>query len=155
MAFVDEPGGRLIDIGDTRLYIVERGQGYPILIFHGGPGLDHHEFADYLDSLTDRYRLILVDERGQGRSDTPPVETWSLKQMARDIGSLASALGLGRYATLGHSYGAFVVLQHAVDYPGEAAQTIVTCGVPSARYLASRNIYASRWQLHGRARAAS
>ena len=31
---------------------------------------------------------------------------------------LARALRLDRYAVLGHSYGAFVALQNAVDYPG-------------------------------------
>jgi proline iminopeptidase len=36
---------------------------------------------------------------------------------------------------LGHSYGSFVTLQNAVDYPGVAAQSIISCGVPSARYL--------------------
>jgi pimeloyl-ACP methyl ester carboxylesterase len=33
---------------------------------------------------------------------------------------------------LGHSYGAFVVLQNAVDYPDQASQTIVSSGLPSA-----------------------
>ena len=36
----------------------------------------------------------------------------------------------------GHSYGAFVALQHAVDFPGAAAQTIVSSGIPSSRFLA-------------------
>jgi pimeloyl-ACP methyl ester carboxylesterase len=36
---------------------------------------------------------------------------------------------------LGHSYGAFVALQNAVDYPSQAAGTIVSGGVPSVRYL--------------------
>ena len=42
-----------VNIGDTRLHIVERGQGYPIIVLHGGPGLDHHMFGDYLDALCD------------------------------------------------------------------------------------------------------
>ena len=130
-----EAGGHYVDIGDTRLYVVERGSGYPLLVFHGGPGVDHHSFGDYLDALADEYRLILVDQRSNGRSDRAPEDTWSLRQMAADVGSLARALDLGRYAVLGHSYGAFVVLQHAVDFPGDAAQTIVSSGVPSARYL--------------------
>ena len=113
----------------------ERGEGYPLLVFHGGPGIDHHSFGDYLDALADEYRLILVDQRSNGRSDRAPEDTWSLRQMAADVGSLARALDLGRYAVLGHSYGAFVVLQHAVDFPGDAAQTIVSSGIPSARYL--------------------
>lgn len=124
-----------IDIGDTRLFVVERGQGYPLVVLHGGPGLDHHEFADYLDPLCDEFRLILVDMRAQGRSDRCPEETWSLEQMARDVVSLANGLDLGQYAVLGHSYGAFVALQNAVDFSGAAAQTIVSGGVPSSRFL--------------------
>ena len=130
-----ETGARYVDIGDTRLYVVERGDGYPLLVFHGGPGLDHHEFGDYLDALADEYRLLLVDQRSNGRSDRAPEETWTLQQMAADVGSLAQAMNLGQYAVLGHSYGAFVVLQHAVDLPGDAAQTIVSSGIPSARFL--------------------
>jgi proline iminopeptidase len=131
-----EPGGRHVDIGDTRLYVVERGRGYPLLLLHGGPGDDHHEFGDYLDALGDSYRLILVDQRSQGRSDQAPAATWTLQQMAADVSALARALGFERYAVLGHSYGAFVALQHAVDFPGHAAQTIVSSGIPSSRFLA-------------------
>ncbi len=125
----------LVDIGDTRLFVNERGQGFPIIVLHGGPGLDHHEFGDYLDSLCDQYRLILVDERSQGQSDPAPLETLSLEVMAHDVSKLASALKLGSYAVLGHSYGAFIALQHAVDFPGAATGTIISNGLPSAKYL--------------------
>ena len=125
----------LVDIGDIRLFFAERGDGYPLMVFHGGPGLDHHEFGDYLDPLCDQFRLILVDERAQGKSDLCPDSTWTLEQMAKDVVLLAEALNLKKYAVLGHSYGAFVVLQNAVDFPGHAAQTIVSGGVPSARFL--------------------
>ena len=133
---VNESAGRHVDIGDTRLYIVERGRGYPLLVLHGGPGLDHREFGNYLDPLGDHYRLILVDQRSQGRSDQAPESTWTLEQMAADVSALARALGLERYAVLGHSYGAFVALQHAVAFPGHAAQTIISSGIPSSRFLA-------------------
>ena len=131
----NEPGGRHVSIGDTRLYIVERGQGYPLIVLHGGPGLDHHMFGDYLDPLGDAFRLIFVDQRSQGLSDTTLVETWTLQQMAADVTLLVKTLDLERYAVLGHSYGAFVVLQNAVDFPGNASQTIISCGLPSARFL--------------------
>ncbi|HSG43054.1 MAG TPA: alpha/beta fold hydrolase [Anaerolineales bacterium] len=124
-----------VNIGDTRLYIAERGSGYPLIILHGGPGLDHHMFGDYLDALADEFHLILVDQRAQGLSDDCPTETWTLEQMAKDVKSLADALGLEKYAILGHSYGAFVALQNAVDFPGAAAQTIVSSGLPGAKYL--------------------
>ena len=132
--------GRLVEVDDTLLYVEERGEsrGFPLLVLHGGPGLDHHMFGDYLDPLTDdgTYRLILVDERAQGGSDrSAPPETWTLQRMAADITDLAAALGLTDYAVLGHSYGAFVVLQHAVDFPAAATATIVSAGVAAARWL--------------------
>ena len=124
-----------VNIGDTRLHVVERGEGYPLFLVHGGPGLDHHMFGDYLDPLADRFRLILVDLRANGLSDSCPTETWTLRQMAEDLGLLADVMGFKKYALLGHSYGAFVVLQNAVDFPGRASQTIVSSGLPSAKYL--------------------
>jgi proline iminopeptidase len=126
---------RLVDVGDTQLHVVERGEGYPLLLLHGGPGLDHHEFADYLDPLAVRHRLILVDQRAQGRSAPCDPETWTLRQMAADVVSLARALDLARYAVLGHSFGAFVALQWAVEFPDEPGPAIISSGLPSSRYL--------------------
>jgi proline iminopeptidase len=127
--------GRLVDIGDTRLHVVELGQGPPLLLLHGGPGLDHHEFADYLDPLADAHRLVLVDQRAQGRSAPADPATWTLGQMAADVVSLARALDLSDYAVLGHSFGAFVALQWAVAFPEERGPAIISSGLPSARYL--------------------
>jgi proline iminopeptidase len=126
-----------VSIGGTRLHVVERGEGYPLFLVHGGPGLDHHMFGDYLDPLADHFRLILVDLRANGLSDSCPTETWTLRQMAEDLALLADAMRLEKYALLGHSYGAFVVLQNAVDFPGRASQAIVSSGLPSAKYRAA------------------
>jgi proline iminopeptidase len=135
LAPVTDEGG-LVRIDDTALWVVDRGEGYPVIVLHGGPGLDHHEFADYLDPLTERgYRLLLVDLRACGRSEVPPVRSWTLERHAQDVIMLARALRLDRYAVLGHSFGAFVALQNAVDYQGMAAQTIVSSGVASMRWL--------------------
>src|SRR4051794_2376572 len=126
----------LVHVGDTRLHVEERGAGDLALIaLHGGPGLDHTMFGHWLDPDGGEYRLLLVDERAQGRSEPAPRETWTLAQHARDVDALATALGLERYAVLGHSFGAFVALQHAVDFPGRPAGTIVSSGLPSERFL--------------------
>jgi len=126
----------LVRAGDTRLNVEERGAGdLAVIVLHGGPGLDHTMFGTWLDPLADAYRLLLVDERSQGRSDPAPPETWTLTRHARDVEDLAEALGLGRYAVLGHSFGAFIALQHAVDFPGRPAGTIVSSGLPSERFL--------------------
>ena len=133
--------GRLVDVADTELFVEERGaaEGFPLLVLHGGPGLDHHMFGDYLDPLTadGRYRLVFVDERSQGRSARAVApQTWTIERMAADITELADSLNLSSYAALGHSFGAFLALQHAVDFPGAATATIVSAGVASGRWLA-------------------
>lgn len=129
--------GSLIDAGDTALFVLERGDGpLPLFVLHGGPGLDHTMFGRHLDALTDVCRLLFVDLRAQGRSAPAPPETWTLIQLAADVESLAQALELERYAVLGHSYGSFVALQHAVDFAGRPAASIISSGVPAASYLA-------------------
>src|ERR1035438_2452227 len=108
--------GRLVEVADTRLFVEERGaaEGFPLMVLHGGPGLDHHMFGDYLDPLVadGRYRLVFIDERSQGRSDRSAApHTWTIERMAADISDLAGSLDLSSYAVLGHSFGAFVALQ--------------------------------------------
>ena len=127
----------LIDVGDTRLHVTERGTGdLALFVLHGGPGLDHTMFGSYLDALGDRCRLLFVDERGTGRSEPAAPETWGLTHQAADVQAMAGALGLDRFAVLGHSYGAFIALQHAVDFPGSPVATVVSSGIPDARFLA-------------------
>jgi proline iminopeptidase len=126
----------LVNVGDTRLHVTERGSGeLPLFVLHGGPGLDHTMFGSYLDALGDICRLLLVDERGTGRSEASSPETWTIARQAADVEVLAGELALDRYAVLGHSYGAFLALQHAVDFPGKPVATIVSSGLPDARYL--------------------
>jgi proline iminopeptidase len=128
--------GRLVEAAGTRLHVVTRGDG-PIALFvlHGGPGLDHTMFGHALDGLGDVATLHLVDLRSQGRSEPAPPETWTLPHMAADVDALARTLGADRYAVLGHSFGAFVALQHAVDFAGRPEVSIISAGLPDARFL--------------------
>lgn len=128
--------GKHVDIGDTSLYVVERGAGPAVFLLHGGPGVDHASFGTYLDPLSQRYRLLFVDQRGHGRSAPSDESTWTLTQLADDVDALARAHGLDRFAVLGHSFGAFVALQHAVTHPDTAAPTILCGAVPSTSYFA-------------------
>jgi proline iminopeptidase len=130
----------LVDVGDTRLAVHERGDrdGLPLLVLHGGPGLDHTEFGAHLDPLGRHgVRLLLVDQRAQGASDRDaPPETWTVPRMAADVDALAESLRLGPYAVLGHSFGAFVALRHALDHARRPVATIVSSGVPSPHWMA-------------------
>ena len=86
-----------------RLFVEEIGAGFPLIVLHGGPGLDHTMFRPYLDVLGDEFRLLYVDQRGQGRSERVDPRTLSLEVFARDVELLRDALALDRFALLGHS----------------------------------------------------
>src|SRR5438105_11803819 len=109
------------------MFVEEVGSGFPLVVLHGGPGLDHSMFRPWLDPLGDDFRLLYVDERGQGRSDRVDPATLSLEVFARDVDLLAEALELDRFALLGHSFGAIVATWHATEL-GTAAAYVISGG---------------------------
>ena len=108
-------------------------------------------FRPYLDPLGDEFRLLYVDERGQGRSERVDPETLSLDVFARDVDLLAEALGLERFALLGHSFGAIITTKHAIDL-GTAAAYVISGGGDSSELL-DEDVHASLEAL-GEERAA-
>lgn len=119
-------------IGGARIFYLPVGpeDGYPLIVLHGGPGMDHTVMHPWLDILSDTFRLIYVDLRGNGRSERVDPATLTLQRLAEDVTMLSTALGLKRYALLGHSYGAFVALAHAVEW-GTASHYIISSGSAS------------------------
>jgi proline iminopeptidase len=119
-------------IDGTRIFWTSVGpeDRYPLIVLHGGPGFDHTEMHPWLDPLSDTFRLIYVDQRGQGRSERVDPSTLTLLRLAQDVSGLAAALDLERYVLLGHSFGAFVALAHAVEL-GEASHYVISGGSAS------------------------
>ena len=116
------------------LFVQEVGDGFPLIVLHGGPGLDHTMFRPWLDPLGDEFRLLYVDERGQGRSERTDPGELTLGVFARDVDRLAEALGLERFALLGHSFGAIITTWHATEL-GTAAAYVISGGGDSSETL--------------------
>lgn len=123
-----------VDIGDVRLFVYEFGKGDPLILVPPGPGLDGSAFFPWFERL-EGHRLLAVDLTGHGRSDRGDPERWTVAEWATDIVRLAEALRLDEYTVLGHSFGARVALQHAVDHPGHAARVVCSGGVSHADAL--------------------
>jgi proline iminopeptidase len=116
------------------LFVHEVGNGFPVIVLHGGPGLDHTHMSPWLDALGDEFRLLYVDERGQGRSDRVDPASLSLDGFANDVDLLAEALGLDGFALLGHSFGAIVATRHAIER-GTAAGYVISGGGDSSEAM--------------------
>jgi proline iminopeptidase len=127
----------LVTLADGyNLNVEELGSGFPLIVLHGGPGLDHSMFRPYLDELGDEFRLLYVDERGQGKSERVDPPTLSLAVFARDVDQLAEALDLGAFALLGHSFGAIITTYHATEL-GTAAAYVISGGGDTSDALES------------------
>jgi proline iminopeptidase len=124
-----------IELSDgVSLFVHEVGEGFPVIVLHGGPGLDHTHMSPGLDALGDEFRLLYVDGRGQGRSERVDPESLSLDVFAHDVDLLAEALGLDGFALLGHSFGAIVATSHAIER-GTAAGYVISGGGDSSDQL--------------------
>ncbi len=121
----------------SELFHVRHGHGHPIVVLHGGLGLDH-TYMRALDRLGDVAELIYVDLRGNGRSSHPPRwEDQTLATMADDIDALRAQLGFERWTVMGHSFGALVSIVYASRHPERTATLVPICGAPSFQHAPS------------------
>ncbi|MCH2449662.1 MAG: alpha/beta fold hydrolase [Gracilimonas sp.] len=88
---------KLIPVNKTELFVKVVGEGEPMVVLHGGPGLSHDYFLPHLYPLAEEIKLVLFDQRGMGRSsvDLDSV-SFSLDLLVEDIEALRKELDLGK-----------------------------------------------------------
>lgn len=113
-----------IPIRGTSLFVRVIGQGYPLLLMHGGPGLDHTSLLP-LEPLADQFTLVFYDHRCNGRSEGAPISSMTWDNLTADAEALRQVLGFERWAVLGHSFGGNVALEYALRYPSTLSHLIL------------------------------
>jgi proline iminopeptidase len=125
-----EPQGKFVEVNGHRLWYRIAGRGSPLLLIPGGPGSSHTYFYPSLERLADSFQLIFFDAYGRGQSERAknPSE-YSLDHDIDDIEGLRKALGLGKIAVYGHSYGGIVAQGYALRFPKSIGKLILanTC----------------------------
>ena len=108
----------LLSLETARIFYEVVGEGEPIIVVHGGPGLDHEYLQPGLDALAIRSTLIYYDQRGTGRSAAALDSTAiNLDAFIEDIDALRQALGYERVSVLAHSWGALLGIEYAARHP--------------------------------------
>ncbi len=100
---------------------VEHGHGDPVVLLHA-LGREAGDWAGVMEALGDRFRCLALDQRGHGRSVRPA--GYEFPAMAGDVGEFAEALGLERFALIGHSMGGTVAWLFA-RYHGDRLSRLV------------------------------
>lgn len=98
------------------LYIREFGRGEPVIVLHGGWGMDHGYMLPALNGLENVAHFIVYDQRGSLRSPAP-AEKISVAKHVEDLDLLRQRLGLNRVTILAHSMGTFLAQSYLQAHP--------------------------------------
>lgn len=146
------PDGEQIEVFARAVVLAEKADAaQPWLVFlQGGPGFEGPrpvtpDSPGWLRRALADYRVLLLDQRGMGRS-TPvgPAEAGALSPQAlaerlalhradaivRDAECFRQALGVDRWAVLGQSFGGFCTVTYLSTFPGSLSAAFVTGGLP-------------------------
>ena len=123
---------------EHRIYWEEYGSrlGEPVMVMHGGPGAGSHSSLARFFS-PERYRVILFDQRGCGKSTpsageddaTAALTDNTTRHLIDDVSALRHELDIGgKMHVFGGSWGSTLALAYAIAHPA-TVQTLILRGV--------------------------
>jgi proline iminopeptidase len=122
--------GHTLKTAGIRLWYEVRGSGTgtPLVLVNGGPGFDHtYELcSDVWDTLAKERRVVLYDQRGNGRSSAlEPGHSCTLLDQISDLEALRAALHAEKMDLLGHSWGGYLVMAYAAKHPDRVSHLVI------------------------------
>ena len=116
--------------GDVELYYEVRGTGAPLLLV-AGLAADNSYWVPVVDALAAKYRVVLLDNRGSGRT-TPLDAASGIGTMADDCIALVRHLELPKVHLAGHSMGGMIVQDCAIRHPALVDRVVLAATAPVA-----------------------
>ncbi len=125
---------------DISLAFQSYGDGDPILVVHGGPGIPYAKPWKGLEPLTDQHTIYYYHQRGSGDSTRPfdrfeggnyyenmvtLERTLGLGAQIADIERIRRILGVERLTIVGHSFGGFLATLYATEFPDRVSKLIL------------------------------
>jgi proline iminopeptidase len=121
--------GKVTRDGIDLFYTIVGASGDYVLVLSGGPGEDIRSMQGIADELGKKYRCIMWEQRGTGRSKLPSYDasTINLNAYMEDIEALRKHLQAEKFIVVGNSWGMILGLAYAGAYPN-AVRAVVTLG---------------------------
>jgi 3-oxoadipate enol-lactonase len=102
-------------IGDIEVFYEVHGSGEPVVLIHG-LSMDSSTWFNQIPVLSQKYQVIVFDNRGVGQTDAPN-EAYSTEMMADDAAALLKFLNVDNAHILGFSMGGMIAQTIALKYP--------------------------------------
>ncbi|GGR88137.1 4,5-9,10-diseco-3-hydroxy-5,9,17-trioxoandrosta-1(10),2-diene-4-oate hydrolase [Micromonospora fulviviridis] len=118
---------RLVPVGARQIAVTERGAGEAVVLLHGGgPGASGmSNYARNVDALAQRFRVIVPDLPGYGRSSKDIDQSDPFGDLAGAVRGLLDALGIDRAHLVGNSYGGAAALRLTLDRPDRVRRLVL------------------------------
>lgn len=114
-----------IDIDDARLhYRLDGPESGPVIVLVNSIATDMRVWDDVAVNLTDTFRILRYDARGQGQSSVAG-GSYSLALLVKDLLALLDRLQLEKVHLCGLSLGAMVGMRLATDYPQRIGKLVL------------------------------
>ena len=118
----------IADSHGVRVAYELRGDGEPLVLVHG-LAYDRAGWGRLPDLLAERFRVVLLDNRGVGESDVP-AGPYAVAQMAADVVAVLDDAGIARTNLLGVSLGGYIAQELALTYPERVAKLVLVSTAP-------------------------
>src|SRR5829696_2519349 len=122
------PPTRFADNGPVRIAYEVRGHGRPLVLVQG-VGIGRWGWEPVADRLARRFRVITIDNRGVGASDSPP-GPFTTAAMAGDVLAVLDHAGIQRASVLGTSLGGMVAQELALAHPDRVDRLVLVATLP-------------------------
>ncbi len=109
----NETVGKYVEINGAKIYYEEYGKGEPLLLIHGNGG-SINWMGNQIDYFKDKYRVIIADNRGHGKSELK-TDSLTYVQIAKDWDGLVNHLKLDSLSIIGWSDGGIIGLIMGVN----------------------------------------
>ena len=121
-------------IGEIEIYYEQRGNGEPVLLVPPSWWPSDTWNVGVVPFLSKRYRTIIFDCRGTGRSDKP-TSGYSVSQFARDCSDLLEHMHISRCHAVGFALGGQIVQALGLERPDLAATLTIAAAGPGSKRL--------------------
>ncbi|MGW5382245.1 alpha/beta fold hydrolase [Nocardia sp. NPDC003963] len=142
----DVEPGRIVRVGDREIFCTESGHGPAVVLLHGGgPGASgSSNYSRNIEALARRFRVIVVDMPGYGRSTKRIDQSDPFGDLASAVGGLLDALRIDTAHLVGNSYGGAAALRLAMDRPEKVGRMILMGpgGIGTTRALPTEGLRA-------------
>lgn len=115
------------DSDGVKIHYQIEGEGEPVLLIHGyrASGDMNWRASGVVRSLTDGYQVLVIDNRGHGRSDKPELPEAYGRNMVEDQVRLLDHLDIDSAHVIGYSMGGMITLRMLVDHPERIRSAVI------------------------------